>query len=164
MSAHKTRERLEKALHAARAELVGGNWVLSARGKHGSEHVRLLGLLMVGAAGNGGESIHNGVVGYGSDVSIEDVDTGDWFRHRLMTADSMDLDAGHISIGSPLGGALLGKRQGEVVSVETPSGKRSVCIAQLETLPAFLDRLEGERRAAEARVPASREARTGTDG
>jgi hypothetical protein len=162
-----TRDRLKTALQAARAEQVHRKRVLGAESAHGSEHVRLLGLLMVGASGRGGELIYNVVTGYGSEVAIEDLETGDWFKHRLMSGDAMDLESGHISIDSPLGSALLGKRRGEVISVETPRGKRSVCIARLETLPAFLDRLEHEGRiprAAETRVLASREVRTGTDG
>src|SRR5688572_17200521 len=162
-----TRDRLRTALQAARAEQVRRKRVLGAEGAHASEHVRLLGLLMVGASGPGGELIYNVVAGYGSELSIEDLDTGEWFKHRLMTGDAMDLEAGHVSIDSPLGAALLGKRRGEVVAVETPRGKRSICVARLETLPAFLDRLEREGRtpgAAETRVLASGEVRTGTDG
>jgi hypothetical protein len=162
-----TQGRLKTALQAARSEQIRRKRVIGTEGSQASEHVRLLGLLMVGAAGHGGEQIYNVVAGYGSEVSIEDLDTGEWFKHRLMTVDAMDLEAGHISIDSPLGAALLGKRRGEVISVETPRGRRSVCIARLETLPAFLDRLEREGRApraGETRVLAAQEARTGTDG
>jgi transcription elongation GreA/GreB family factor len=167
MSTKETRDRLKNALQAARAEQLRRKRVLGAESTNDSEQVRLLGLLMVGAAGSGSEHIYNVVAGYGSEVSIEDLDNGDWFRHRLMTADAMELEAGHISIESPLGAALLGKRRGETVSVETPNGRRTVCIARLETLPAFLDRLEREGRTprlAETRVLATRGTRTGTDG
>ena len=150
-----TRDRLKSALQAARVGQLG-------RDRRDSDLVRLLGSLMVGASGRGGELIYPAVAGYGSEVSIEDLDTGDWFKHRLMSAEAMELEAGHISIDSPLGAALLGKRRGEVVRLQTPRGKRSVCIARLETLPAFLDRLEREGRLVAHPAPAA--VRTGTDG
>lgn len=165
-----TRERLKQALQAARAEQGGRNRVLRAHGAHGAhgpELVRLLSLLMVGVSGRGGQLIYPIAAGYGSEVTIEDLDTGDWFQHRLMTGDAMDLDAGHISLDSALGAALLGKHKGQVMRVQTPAGVRNVCLARLETLPAFLDRLDREKRtphATQVPVLATRGPRTGTDG
>ena len=163
------RQRLKNALLRARAMEV-------ARGRNqpGSpsprpELVRLLGLLMVGASGRGGASIHDDVAGYGSELQIEDVDTGDSFRHRLMSAEAMDLEAGHITIDSPLGAAMMGRRAGDVVEFETPRGSRRICIVHVETLPAFLDWLEGNvwvrlQRRTGAPTVASQALRSGTDG
>jgi transcription elongation GreA/GreB family factor len=144
-----TRTRLKTALHAARAARLGRERIQGVAHGCTPERIRLLALLILGASGRGGELIYAVAAGYGSEVTIEDLDTGEWFRHRLMTADAMDLEAGHISVDSPLGAALLGEHEGKVVRVQTPHGTRSVCIARLETLPAFLDRLEREERSSQ---------------
>jgi hypothetical protein len=163
------RERLDKALKQARTR-VGERLRERRSDPHaGAGFVRLLELLAVGASGRGGGLVYADVAGYGSEVTIEDLDSGEWFRHRLMTADGMDLEAGHVSTDSPLGAALLGRSAGDVVDVDTPRGRRRVCIARVETLPALLDWLERSSRRGTPRVSGRvmsdrREPRTGTHG
>ena len=163
------RQRLKSALLRARtAQVARSRKQGQAARFRDSEQVRLLGQLMVGASGRGGPLVYDDVAGYGSELMIEDVETGESFQHRLMTAEAMDLEAGHITLDSPLGDALLRRQAGDVVEVETPSGVRRVCVVQLETLPAFLDRLNGEawrrRRPNEAAYDGAVRLRSGTDG
>jgi transcription elongation factor GreA len=163
------RQRLKDALLRARAAQAARSRKQRAETRSAaSEQIRLLGELMVGASGRGGSLIYDDVAGYGSELVIEDVETSESFRHRLMTAEAMELEAGHITIDSPMGVALLGRRAGDVVEVATPGGSRRVCIVQLETLPAFLDWLDGNAWGRpHARTPISHDApalRSGTDG
>jgi transcription elongation GreA/GreB family factor len=153
------RQQLQNFLDQARA------------GEHAAgEGLELLERLMVGVAGPPAAPVHDDVVGFGSAVTIEDLETGDRVRHRLMTADAMDLDAGDVTTDSPLGMALLGRAPGDVVEFETPGGTRRVRIVEMETLPAFLGILDrasspdGSRGAAERESTVSREPRTGTYG
>lgn len=162
------RRRLEDALRAARTEPAGRPRP-HGRSATPAEDTRLLGLLLVGVSSPAVALVGQDAAGYGSEVTIEDVESGEWIVHRLMSAEAMDLDAGHVTTDSPLGAALLGGRAGDVVSFETPRGTRRVCIARVETLPALLDRLERERAEAagaslERPDRAEHQPRTGTYG
>src|SRR6476469_9631981 len=54
-------------------------------------------------------------------VTVEDED-GDEKTYRIVGADESELDRGFISIDSPVARALLGKREGETVTVKVPKG------------------------------------------
>ncbi len=73
-------------------------------------------------------------VGLGSIVTVLDLDTNDREVFELVIADLMDLDAGHISVSSPLGRALLGVRVGEEVGVQLPFGTRRLKLEKLQTI------------------------------
>ena len=55
-------------------------------------------------------------------VEVENEETEEVSFYRLVGADETDAKQGHISINSPVGRALLGKRPDEGVSVTTPGG------------------------------------------
>jgi transcription elongation factor GreB len=61
------------------------------------------------------------VVGFGAWVTIEDED-GARFCYRLVGPDEPDPDHGFISVDSPVGRALLGKRVDDEVEVRRPRG------------------------------------------
>jgi transcription elongation factor GreA len=83
-------------------------------------------------------SIPHEAVGYGSQVTLEGED-GAEERYELVFPEEVDAAAGLISIGSPLGRALLNKGVGDEVEVRTPKGKRIYSILELRT---FHDRKE----------------------
>jgi transcription elongation factor GreB len=58
-------------------------------------------------------------------VEQEDGETRTW---RLGGADEFDVARGLLSVDSPLGRALLGKRRGDVVTVQRPSGPTEVTV------------------------------------
>jgi len=74
----------------------------------------------------------NGVVTLGSRVVFSDGD-GRCYTVELVRPDEIDLEKGRISPASPLGRALLGKRAGERIWVETPAGKQGFEILSVET-------------------------------
>lgn len=80
------------------------------------------------------ETIPTDRVGFGSTLRVRNVDTGDEFEYMIVSGDYMDLDAGHISMASPLGRGLLGAKVGEEVSIELPAGERRFLILELTTL------------------------------
>ncbi|HEY9536053.1 MAG TPA: GreA/GreB family elongation factor [Kiloniellaceae bacterium] len=63
----------------------------------------------------------NGRVRFGSVVTYLDEDDCS-HRVRIVGYDEADLARGEISIGSPVARALMGKRSGDGVEVETPQG------------------------------------------
>ena len=80
-------------------------------------------------------------VGFGSRVTVRNLTADDEQVYTIVTGDFMDLDAGHISMASPLGRALLGRREGEEFEVELPAGVRSF---RIETLVTLNEMVEGE--------------------
>ncbi len=78
-------------------------------------------------------------VGFGSKVKILDVGTGDEFDFTIVAGDFIDLDAGHVSLASPIGQGLLGAKQDEEVTVHLPAGERRYRILDLTTLPQQLE-------------------------
>jgi len=58
---------------------------------------------------------------FGARVTVED-DDGKRSTFRLVGPDELDAERGHVSADSPLGKALLGKREGDDVTVTRPRG------------------------------------------
>jgi transcription elongation factor GreA len=73
-------------------------------------------------------------VGLGSRVEVQDADTKERETYELVIPDAMDMDAGHISVASPLGRALLDHKAGETVPVRLPAGTRKLKILNVATL------------------------------
>jgi transcription elongation factor GreB len=73
---------------------------------------------------------------FGAWVTIEGED-GDAWTYRLVGPDEFDVGAGLISVDAPLGRALLGKREGDVVTVRRPAGELELTIVEVSwTTPA----------------------------
>jgi transcription elongation factor GreA len=64
-------------------------------------------------------------------VLIENVDTGESFRYQLVGPDESDIEKGRISIASPLGRAILGKKPGDEIRLDAPGGKRIYELVEL---------------------------------
>ncbi len=78
-------------------------------------------------------------VGFGSQVTITDIEMGEEFTFTITAGDFIDLDAGQVSLASPIGKGLLGSKPGEEVTVNLPAGVRRYKILTLTTLPQQLD-------------------------
>jgi transcription elongation factor GreA len=63
-----------------------------------------------------------GVVGIGSVVTVDAVDHGGGARHRIVGSREAQAP-GDVSVGSPVGQALQGRRAGETVTVNLPDGR-----------------------------------------
>jgi transcription elongation factor GreA len=79
-------------------------------------------------------SIPEDVVAYGSRVTVEDLEDGASQVYEIVFPEEVNAAAGLISLGSPIGKALLNKTVGDEVEVQTPRGKRSYQITDLVTL------------------------------
>ena len=73
-------------------------------------------------------------VGLGSIVVVEDERTGARETYNLIVADSMEMDEGHVSMGSPIGRALLDKSVGDTAILKLPTAVRRLKIVELTTL------------------------------
>ena len=74
----------------------------------------------------------NGRITFGSTVVMEDLETGEITSYRLVGPYEADVQAGTISVTSPLGKALIGKEEGEGVRVQTPKGVRNLEILEIQ--------------------------------
>ena len=70
-------------------------------------------------------------VRFASRVSLENVETGEMVAYQLVGPEESDIDKGKISISSPLGKALMGKRPGEEVVLMAPAGKRQYEVVEI---------------------------------
>ena len=61
---------------------------------------------------------------FGHKVLLENVDTGEDVAYQLVGPDESDIEQGRISISSPLGRAIIGKKPGDELTLEAPGGKR----------------------------------------
>jgi len=78
--------------------------------------------------------IPRGKVGYGSTLLLYDAERDEEVTYRLVTPEETDPSAGLISTVSPVGRSLMGKEEGDEVTVVTPAGSRRFEIKRLKTL------------------------------
>ena len=71
-------------------------------------------------------------VSFGSTVILIDQDSDEEFRYVIVGTQESDPSRGLISIQSPMARALMGKEEGDEVSIELPSGKRSFDIEEIK--------------------------------
>jgi transcription elongation factor GreB len=69
---------------------------------------------------------------FGATVTVEDED-GETFTYQIVGGDELDesLGPGRISYEAPLGRALLGKREGDSVTVRRPAGEVELTIVKV---------------------------------
>lgn len=68
------------------------------------------------------EEVEHGVVNFGSEVSILDIDMDEVNTFKIVGSTESNILEGKLSNESPLGMAILKKRVGETVTVEAPDG------------------------------------------
>ncbi|MDV3442085.1 transcription elongation factor GreA [Pseudomonas otitidis] len=65
---------------------------------------------------------HSGKVIFGVTVDIANVETDETVTYQIVGDDEADIKRGKLSVSSPIARALVGKVEGDVVVVKTPSG------------------------------------------
>ncbi len=59
---------------------------------------------------------------FGATVELEDVESGKATRYQIVGDLEADIKQGLIAISSPVARALIGKHEGDEVSIDTPGG------------------------------------------
>jgi transcription elongation factor GreA len=72
-----------------------------------------------------------GQVGLGSSVTVVDMVTNEQETFVVVLAEMMDIDAGHISLASPLGRALKGRKVGDEIALRIPHGQRQLRVVDI---------------------------------
>ncbi|HVB98280.1 MAG TPA: transcription elongation factor GreA [Candidatus Dormibacteraeota bacterium] len=73
-------------------------------------------------------------IAYGSRVKLIDLKSQTEIEYTLVTVEESDVAKGMISTTSPIGRALLGRRAGDEVQVQTPAGIKEFEILNLLTI------------------------------
>ncbi len=61
---------------------------------------------------------------FASRVLLSNVDTGEDVEYQLVGPDESNINQGRISVASPLGKAILGRKPGDEIVLQAPGGKR----------------------------------------
>ena len=73
-------------------------------------------------------------IGLGSTVVLVDLEIDTEITYELVIPEMADLDKGLVSIASPIGRGLIGRKDGETVTIEIPSGTKRFEILELKTI------------------------------
>ena len=69
---------------------------------------------------------------FGATVTLIDEDTESEKRYQIVGDSEADVKAGKVSISSPISRALIGKKVGDAVEVNTPGGGKSYEIVKID--------------------------------
>jgi transcription elongation factor GreA len=70
----------------------------------------------------------------GSTVTVFDAGAEKEFVYELVIPEESDLSRGLVSVGSPIGRALMGRQDGDEVTVEIPAGRRVLSVVKVVTI------------------------------
>ncbi len=76
-------------------------------------------------------NLSDGKIGFGSVVTLENLDNGGQVTYQIVGPDESDVPSGKISITSPLGKALIGKEVNDEIKVQTPGGIKNYIILKI---------------------------------
>lgn len=68
------------------------------------------------------ENLPTDKVCIGLTVRLKDIDLGEDLEYTFVSEEESDYDRGQISIASPVGKALLGHKENEIVEIKVPAG------------------------------------------
>jgi transcription elongation factor GreA len=71
-------------------------------------------------------------VKFGATVTLEDEDTEEKVKYKIVGEDEAAVREGKISIASPIARAIIGKSKGDSVEVTTPRGTRTYEVLKIE--------------------------------
>jgi len=80
------------------------------------------------------EKIPTDSAAYGSKVVLYDYETEKEVEYRLVSAEESDIAKGDISITSPIGRSIVGKKVGDDIEIITPSGRKDCELRSLKTI------------------------------
>ncbi|ABI57322.1 transcription elongation factor GreA [Alkalilimnicola ehrlichii MLHE-1] len=72
-----------------------------------------------------------GKVIFGATVDLVDEDSGKEVTYQIVGEDEADIKQGLVSVNSPIARALIGKEEGDLVTVQAPGGEREYEIVEV---------------------------------
>jgi len=77
------------------------------------------------------DTLPKGRVVFLSSVILENTDTGENVEYQLVGPDESNVEQGRISVLSPLGKAIIGKKPGDEIILQTPGGQREYELVEI---------------------------------
>ena len=68
---------------------------------------------------------------FGCKVVLENIETGEDVSYQLVGPDESDIENGRISVSSPLGRAIIGRKPGDELSLQVPGGRRTYELVEI---------------------------------
>src|SRR5688500_12153109 len=120
--------------HAAATVHTGVTAISSKELDRAHELGRFLGQVAAAWADLPFDALPEGGAGFGSAVTALDLDDATRKTYTLVAGPLLDINAGQVSLASPLGQALLGAHRGDVVLVHAPQRRLRLRILAVRTL------------------------------
>ena len=89
-------------------------------------------------------------VAFGSTILVYDTTKDEKIEYKLVTSEESDVAKGLISTTSPIGRGLMGKKEGDIATIVTPTGKRELEVLKLTTIHDEIGDLEEDEEAAKS--------------
>lgn len=83
------------------------------------------------------EMIPHDRIGFGSKIVVRDLDDDETEEYTLAFGDMINLENSEISMASPIGRALLGKKSGDSVEIALPGGRLRYEVVSFMSLHEF---------------------------
>lgn len=80
------------------------------------------------------EEIARDKIGLGTIARVTDLETDQEITYEFVLPEEADPSAGKISLHSPLGRGFAGKEEGDEVTIQVPSGRRSYEVVSIQTI------------------------------
>ena len=68
---------------------------------------------------------------FGSKIVVENIDTGEDIEYQLVGPEESDIEKGRISVSSPLGKEIIGKKPGDEFVLQVPGGRRNYELVEI---------------------------------
>lgn len=91
------------------------------------------------------EKIRRSTIVMNSKVLIKDLITNEEYTYTLVYPEHSNIDENKISILAPIGTALLGYKEGDVIEWKVPAGKRKLLVKKILSQPEFNKKIESQR-------------------
>lgn len=79
------------------------------------------------------KTVRTDCVVFGCTVMLENSETEEEVQYQLVGSDESDVSQRRISVSSPIGRAMIGKRVGDAIVVQTPGGRRQYELIDIRT-------------------------------
>jgi len=73
-------------------------------------------------------------IGLGTIAKVQDLETDQEVTYEFVLPEAADPSSGKISLSSPLGRGFAGKVEGDEVSIQVPSGRRTYEVLSIQTI------------------------------
>jgi regulator of nucleoside diphosphate kinase len=121
--------------HDDRRQLGAALEDFPADGTERRDYLHALEAVLEDAQGIDPSVLPQDIVTMNTTVELRDVDTEESETYTVVYPERADITLNRISVLAPIGTAILGRRRGDLVEVEVPSGRRRIRVEDIHYQP-----------------------------